>query len=136
MGKRTRARDAARHHGVLHRGYGCAAATHAEAHRLKGFGKAQTAEVLIQSLVNLSAEISHGFDGVELVLKQGGATHGLMMEAGKAVTIKSTGGVPQKVPKAKIKEAKLRRRSRMLGSDEGGLTAQNTADIVEWLEGY
>lgn len=103
---------------------------------LKGFGKRQTTEVLIRSLVEPSAEISHGFDGSEIVLKEGGSIHGLIIADGKVVTVKSTGGVTQKVPKGKIKEKKALERSLMLGADELGLSAQDTADIVEWLKGY
>ncbi|MGJ8644808.1 MAG: PVC-type heme-binding CxxCH protein [Luteolibacter sp.] len=103
---------------------------------LKGFGKNQTVEVLIQSLVEPSAEISHGFDGSEIVLKEGGSIHGLIIAEGKVVTIKSTGGVTQEVPKGKIKAKKPLGRSLMLGADELGLSAQDTADIVEWLKGY
>ncbi|MDP4624847.1 MAG: c-type cytochrome [Akkermansiaceae bacterium] len=103
---------------------------------LKGFGKNQTDEVLIQSLIDPSAEISHGFDGRELILKDGGAIHGLVIGDGKTVTIKSTGGVTQQVPKNKIKANKPLEQSLMLSSDQLGLSAQDTADIVEWLKGY
>ncbi|MEP2774818.1 MAG: PVC-type heme-binding CxxCH protein [Luteolibacter sp.] len=103
---------------------------------LKGFGKSQTAEVLIKSIVDPSSDISHGFDGSELQLKGGGAIHGLVLGEGKIVTVKSTGGVTQEVPKNKIKSNKPLEQSLMLSADQLGLSAQDVADIVEWMKGY
>ncbi|MFK7850351.1 MAG: PVC-type heme-binding CxxCH protein [Akkermansiaceae bacterium] len=103
---------------------------------LKGFGKTQTFEVLVKSLVDPSADISHGFDGHSIELKDGKVIDGQILSEGKTITIRSTGGVTQDVPKGEIKSRKPMNRSLMLSADQLGLSAQDVADIVSWMKGY
>eukprot|EP01041_Mallomonas_annulata_P025492 gene25492-46535_t len=70
---------------------------------LGGFAKAQTTEVVINAIVNPSAEISHGFDGTQVNLRDGSMIHGLVLSAGDPTIIQSTGGLTQMVPAAKIR---------------------------------
>jgi len=103
---------------------------------LKGFSKSQPPEVVIRSLVDPSIEISQGFEGHTIQLKNGDWIDGLILSEGKTVTIRSTGGVSQDVPKGEIKKRKQMDRSLMLSADQLGLSAQDVADIVEWMKGY
>lgn len=103
---------------------------------LKGFAKTQPAEVLVRAIVDPSFDISHGFDGHSVELRNGGRIDGQILSEGKIITIRSTGGVTQDVPQDKIKSRKAMDRSLMLSADQLGLSAQDVADIVEWMKGY
>lgn len=103
---------------------------------LKGFAKAQPAEVVARSIVDPSAEISQGFEGQSLTLKDGKMIDGIVLSGGKTVSIRSSGGLSQDVPRALIKDSKPLDRSLMLSADQLGLSAQDVADLVEWMKGY
>jgi putative heme-binding domain-containing protein len=103
---------------------------------LKGFGKSQPAEVVARAIVDPSFDISHGFEGRSIELKNGVKIDGLILADGETVTIRSTGGTTQEVPKGMIQKREDMKRSLMLGADEIGLTAQDVADIVEWMKIY
>ncbi len=101
---------------------------------LGGFGKAQTAEVVINAIVNPSAEIAHGFDGQQVNLRDGGQIHGLVLSAGDPVIVQSMGGLTQMVPAAKIRNRQPLGRSLMLSAEQLGLSAQDVADIAAYLK--
>lgn len=103
---------------------------------LKGFGKSQPAEVVARAIVDPSFDISHGFEGRTIHLKNSLRIDGLILADGETVTIRSTGGTTQAVPKGMIQKREDMKRSLMLGADEIGLTAQDVADIVEWMKTY
>lgn len=103
---------------------------------LKGFAKAQPAEVVARGIVDPSFDISQGFEGHSLTLKDGKRIDGLILSEGKTVTIRSNGGVTQEVPKGQIKDRKPLGQSLMLSADQLGLSAQDVADIVEWMREY
>ncbi len=101
---------------------------------LTGFGKAQTAEVVINAIVNPSAEIAHGFDGQQVNLRDGGQIHGLILSAGDPLIVQSMGGLTQMVPAAKIRNRQPLGRSLMLSAEQLGLSAQDVADITAYLK--
>lgn len=101
---------------------------------LDGWGRTQTAEVIARSLVDPSADISHGFDGTELVTKDGKTIHGLLIQDGNPSIITSMGGVTQMIPKGKIQAKNKLSRSMMLNAAQQGLTAQDVADLVAFLK--
>lgn len=103
---------------------------------LKGFASRQPPEVVAKSIIEPSADISHGFEGSALKLKNGKRIDGHIVADGDPVVIQSTGGVIQRVPKSQISERKDLDRSLMLGADQLGLSAQDVADVVEWLKTY
>jgi putative membrane-bound dehydrogenase-like protein len=103
---------------------------------LKGFGSRQPPEVVAKAIVDPSAEISHGFEGSSIKLKNGKWIDGRIVADGNPVVIQSTGGVIQKVPKKEIASRQDMDRSLMLGADQLGMTAQDVADVVEWLKSY
>lgn len=102
---------------------------------LKGFGSRQAPEVVARSIVNPSADISHGYEGTA-IHADGKWIDGIVVADGDPVVMRSTGGVTQKVPKGKIGTRKSMDRSLMLSADQLGLTAQDVADIVEWMKTY
>ena len=101
---------------------------------LAGFGKAQTPEVVINAIVNPSADISHGFEGTIVNLREGGEIHGLVLSSGDPVIVQSMGGVTQLIPAAKIRNRPPLGRSLMLSAEQLGLTAQDVADITAYLK--
>lgn len=103
---------------------------------LKGFGSRQPPEVVARSIVEPSFDISHGFEGTEIKLKDGKLIDGRLIVDGDPMVIMSTGGLTQKVPKKQVAGRKDMDHSLMLGADQLGMTAQDVADVVEWLKTY
>ena len=103
---------------------------------LKGFGSRQAPEIVARSIVDPSFDISHGFEGTAINLKDGKWIDGHIIVDGDPVVIISTGGLIQKVPKNQIASRKNMDRSLMLGADQLGMSAQDVADVVEWLKTY
>jgi putative membrane-bound dehydrogenase-like protein len=103
---------------------------------LKGFGSRQAPEVVARGIIDPSFDISHGFEGNTILLKDGKKIDGRIIADGNPVVISSTGGFIQKVPKKQIKSRKDLDRSLMLSADQLGMTAQDVADVVEWMKSY
>jgi putative heme-binding domain-containing protein len=100
---------------------------------LTSFAKMQTAEVVIGAIVNPSADISHGFDGTQVTLKDGRIIHGLMLSSSDPLVMQSMGGVTQLIPADQVKRRDRMNRSLMLGAEQLGLGPQQVADIVAYL---
>lgn len=101
---------------------------------LTGWARRQTTEVLVQSVINPSAEIAHGFGGVDLVTNDGTEIHGLVISDGDPVVMQSASGVVQMIPKDRIRSRKPLGRSLMMSADQLGLTPQDLADIAAFLK--
>jgi len=101
---------------------------------LTGFARAQTAEVVINAIVNPSTEIAHGFDGMQLTLKDGGQVHGIVLSNSDPLVVMSTGGLTQMIPADRIRSRQPLGRSLMLSADQLGLSAQDVADIAAYLK--
>ena len=103
---------------------------------LKGFGSRQPPEVIAKSLIDPSADISHGFEGSSIKLKDGKSIDGRIIADGEPTIIRSTGGFTQKVASFQEEKRQKMDRSLMLSADQLGLTAQDVADIIEWMKVY
>lgn len=101
---------------------------------LNGFAKAQTTEVVINAIINPSADIAHGFDGTLVNLREGGQLHGLVLSNGDPLIIQSMGGLTQMIPASKIRNRQQLGRSLMLSAEQLGLSAQDVADVVAFLK--
>ncbi|MEI6713620.1 MAG: PVC-type heme-binding CxxCH protein [Verrucomicrobiota bacterium] len=109
---------------------------------LTAFGKIQPREVLVNAIVNPSAEISHGFEGtrVEAGVKKGDkwtvqhTIDGILVSDGDPLVIKSVGGLVQKVERAKAVSVTKMTRSLMPQPEMLGLDAQKISDIVTYLQ--
>jgi len=86
------------------------------------------------SIVDPSADIAHGYDGTELVLKDGKTIHGLVQSSSDPLVIQTTGGATQLIPTSKIKTRRALGRSLMLSAEQLGLSAQDVADVVAYLK--
>jgi putative membrane-bound dehydrogenase-like protein len=100
---------------------------------LDGWGRSQPTEIIAQALIEPSKDIAHGYDGVELMLKDGTAIHGMLLTESKIMIIRSMGGQNQFVPQSRVKSRRKLDRSMMLSATQLGLSAQDVADIVAYL---
>lgn len=101
---------------------------------LDDWGRTQPREVIFRSITDPSADIAHGFDGTEIVTKDGAVIHGLLIATGNPRMIRSMGGQTQVIPPSRIKTEKKFNRSLMLSASQLGLTAQEVVDIVAFLK--
>ena len=103
---------------------------------LNGFARAQTAEVVINAIVNPSAEISHGYDGVIVSLKDGGKIHGILHSNGDPLVVQSMGGLTQLIPASMVNRGRPEPlgRSLMLSAEQLGLSAQDVANVAAFLK--
>jgi putative membrane-bound dehydrogenase-like protein len=104
---------------------------------LKGWASRQSREALVRSIVNPSADIALGFEGVTLKLKDGGMIDGRLQSANDPTVITSTGGITQLVPKERIAgRSEKMTRSLMMSGEQLGLSAQDVADVAAFLATY
>ena len=101
---------------------------------LTAFGKTQPSEVIINALINPSADISHGYEGSEVTTKDGEVVTGMVLSEGDPLIIKCMGGLMQTIPQSKIASVKKMNRSLMYDPSLLGLDAQAVADIVAYLK--
>jgi putative membrane-bound dehydrogenase-like protein len=100
---------------------------------LTSFAKMQTPEVVISAIAHPSEDISHGYEGTVVTLKDGKVIHGRVLSESDPVVVQSMGGVIQLIPADRVQEKKRLDRSLMLGAEQLGLGAQEIADLVAYL---
>ena len=104
---------------------------------LKGWASRQSREALVRAIVNPSAEIALGYEGVTLKLKAGGQIDGRLMSNNDPIVITSTGGITQLVPKDRVTGGQTKMtRSLMMSGEQLGLSAQDVADVAAFLATY
>ena len=104
---------------------------------LKGWASRQSREALVRAIVNPSAEIALGYEGVTLKLKAGGQIDGRLMSNNDPIVITSTGGITQLVPKDRVTGGQTKMtRSLMMSGEQLGLNAQDVADVAAFLATY
>jgi len=101
---------------------------------LDGWAGRQTTEVAIRSILEPSADIAHGYGGTEILTSTGETIHGMILANTDPVIIRSTGGLTQLIPGDRIKSRKNLGRSLMLSAEQLGLSAQDVADVVAYLQ--
>lgn len=100
---------------------------------LTGWGLSQPSEVIAEALINPGKDIAHGYDGHEIVTKDGATIHGMVLAEGEILIVKSMGGQTQYVPSSRIKSRKKLETSLMLSAPQLGMSAQDIADVVAYL---
>ncbi|HYF34551.1 MAG TPA: dehydrogenase, partial [Prosthecobacter sp.] len=100
---------------------------------LQGWGLSQPSDIVAQAIIEPSKDIAHGFDGVEIVTKDGIKIHGMILAEGDILIVRSMGGQTQFVPKNRIASRKKLDRSMMMSATMLGMTAQDVADLVAYL---
>ena len=100
---------------------------------LTGWGQRFPREVTAKAILEPSAEISLGYQGQHIVTKSGLDIMGIVLSEGDPIIVKSMGGITQAIPANEIKSRKLMTRSLMLSPHQLGMTAQDVADVIEYL---
>ncbi len=100
---------------------------------LEGWGRSQPGDIIAQALIEPSKDIAHGYDGQEIVTKDGVTIHGMILTEGGIMIIRSMGGQNQYVAKSRIRSRRKLNQSMMLSATQLGLSAQDVADIVAYL---
>ncbi len=100
---------------------------------LTGWARRFPAEVVAKAILDPSAEIALGFKSQHIVTKSGLDIMGLVLSQGDPIIVKSMGGLTQSIPAAEVKSRREMKRSLMLSAHQLGLTAQDVADVIEYL---
>jgi len=101
---------------------------------LTGFANRQSAEVVLGAILDPSSDISLGYDGSEIILKDGLVIHGRVLSTGDPLIVLSSGGYRQTIPADKVKSRRPLGRSLMLSAAQMNLSPQNVADVVAYLK--
>jgi putative heme-binding domain-containing protein len=102
---------------------------------LTSFGKQQPAAVIIDAILNPSADISHGYEGTEIKTTDGLTITGMLLAEGDPAIIKCLGGQTQTIAKSRITSMKRMEKSLMYAPSNLGLSAQSIADMTAYLKG-
>ena len=100
---------------------------------LDGWGQGKSADVIATAIVRPSAEIAHGYEGMDLKTKDGLTIQGILMKEGDPLMIRSMGGVTQIIPADRLAQRRRMPGSLMMSAAQMGLTAQDVADLVAFL---
>lgn len=90
---------------------------------------------LLDSILNPSAEIAFGFEGVLLLSRDGEVYSGIVLADGDEVVLKESTGAQRPVPAAKIRARKKLETSLMPDNAAVGLSPQDLADVATFLLG-
>ncbi|MFP6899298.1 MAG: PVC-type heme-binding CxxCH protein, partial [Opitutales bacterium] len=101
---------------------------------LAGWGRGQTREVILQAMLEPSAELSQGFEGTELIVTGDKRIQGFIQAEGDPLVIRVFGGQDVVISKADLKSRKKMKTSLMAPASRLGLTAQQLRDVVEYLK--
>ncbi len=101
---------------------------------LMGWISNQGDERFVHAVLNPSAGIALGYPGSRVKLKGGKEIHGLALSARNPLIVQSQGGVVQVIPSDRIEEVEPLGRSLMLSADQLGLSPQDVADILAYIQ--
>jgi putative heme-binding domain-containing protein len=102
---------------------------------LSAYGSMQTRDVIIKAILDPNADIAHGFEGSEIIMKNGKRVQGLIPYQGKnSIIVNTFGGVQLTIAKKEIKSTKKLKKSMMIPASKMGLTAQEVRNITEYLK--
>ncbi len=100
---------------------------------LDGWGRGKSPAVIATAILRPDAEIAHGYEGTEIVTKDGLTIQGLLIKDGDPLMMRSIGGVTQVIPADRVATRRRMRQSLMMTPGQLGLAAQEVADIVAFL---
>ena len=103
---------------------------------LDGWGRGKTADVIAAAIINPDGDIAQGFGGTELTTTDGLVIQGLLIKQGDPLMMRSMGGITQIIPADRVERRRnMGSTSLMIGAAALGLTAQDVADLVAFLQG-
>jgi putative membrane-bound dehydrogenase-like protein len=103
---------------------------------LDGWGRGKSDEVIATAIVRPSAEVAHGFEGVELRTRDGLTIQGVLIKEGDPLMMRSMGGFTQVIPADRVTSRRRLPQSLMMSAAQMGLTAQDVADLVTFLRDH
>ena len=89
---------------------------------LDGWGRGKSADVIATAIVRPSAEIAHGYEGVELKTKDGLTIQGVLIKEGDPLMMRSMGGITQIIPADRVASRRRMPGSLMMSAAQLGLT--------------
>ena len=101
---------------------------------LDGWGRGKSADVIATALLRPSLEIAQGYDGTELKTKDGLTIQGVLLKEGDPLIMRSMGGITQIIPADRIATRRRMPGSLMMSAAQLGLSAQDVADIIAYLQ--
>ena len=101
---------------------------------LAGWGSGQNRETILKAILNPSADLAHGYEGTELIVKGGKRIQGFVQAEGDPLVIRVFGGDDMVIAATDIKSRKKMNSSLMAPASQLGLDAQQVRDIVEYLK--
>jgi putative heme-binding domain-containing protein len=101
---------------------------------LAGWGSGQNRETILKAIIDPSADLAHGYEGTELLVKGDKRIQGFIQAEGDPLVIRVFGGEDLVIAKSDIKSRKKMNSSLMAPASRLGLDAQQLRDIVEYLK--
>jgi putative membrane-bound dehydrogenase-like protein len=101
---------------------------------LDGWGRGKAASVIATAIVRPSEEIAHGYEGVELKTKDDKTIQGVLIKEGDPLMMRSMGGVTQIIPMERLAGRRRMPQSLMMSAAQLGLTPQDVADLIAFLQ--
>jgi putative membrane-bound dehydrogenase-like protein len=101
---------------------------------LDGWGEGRPSEVIAGAIIHPSREIAHGFDGTEVVTKDGHTLQGFVLFDGGSMILRVNGGGEVTIPRQEIAARSSLEKSLMMSAAQLGMTAQDVADIVAYMK--
>jgi putative membrane-bound dehydrogenase-like protein len=101
---------------------------------LDGWGRGKSAAVIAMALVRPGADLAQGYEGTEIKTKDGLTIQGLLIKQGDPLMIRSMGGLTQIVPADRVASRRRMTESLMMSAAHLGLSAQDVADLVAFLQ--
>ena len=99
---------------------------------LTQMGRYQSKQTLIASIIN--PPVLEGYYGTEVILRNGTTIDGLIIDNNDPIFIKSMTGILQIIPKSNIVSKRSMNESLMLNATQLGLSEQDIADVVAYLQ--
>ena len=101
---------------------------------LAGWGSGQNRETILKAITTPSADLAHGYEGTELLVKGDKRIQGFIQSEGDPLVIRVFGGEDLVIAKSDIKSRKKMNSSLMAPANRLGLDAQQLRDVVEYLK--
>ncbi|OUW16166.1 MAG: hypothetical protein CBD18_07420 [Opitutales bacterium TMED158] len=101
---------------------------------LTAFAKGNPSDVLINAIIDPSADISHGFEGIEINTKDKKTIQGFLVSDGNTVVIRIFGGADVAIDADNIASRKDLRYSFMPSAASLDISAENVAHMVAYLK--
>ena len=101
---------------------------------LAGWGSGQNRETILKAIIEPSADLAHGYEGTELVVKGDKRIQGFVQAEGDPLVIRVFGGEDLVIAAKDIKSRKKMKSSLMAPASKLGLDAQQIRDVVEYLK--